>query len=219
MTVEQYYLIIKKLESIYQTYGIGVVIIILILIIGGFVLWKFIIKRTEIIAEEASEKSLKKFQSQVDMELFRHQTKHQKQIDAIHSTYQKLQLITAMINYTLSGEKFEQQIKPQEEIQRLIQYRHDFKHIFLQNRLLFPEKLCYKIDLLIPTVDSFIEIYIGGIRPEPSDEDKEFYEANNNGAYIAGFWGQDDFDLTLKQLKEISIDIEHEFRKIYGTFE
>ena len=94
----------------------------------------------------------------------------------------------------------------------------DFKKTYKQNRLLFPESLCKKIDTIIPSVDKFIEIYENGLLPDPPQEVKEL-QKENGGLHSAGIWRTDAFDDTLQQLETVSKEIEIAFRKIYGTDE
>jgi hypothetical protein len=101
----------------------------------------------------------------------------------------------------------------------LIKFRHEFKDIYHQNRLLFSEHLCKKIDSLIPTVDQFIETYSGGLFPEPSEEEKALNAEHIGGLYFAGVWKVNAFENIIAQLEQISKEIETEFRKIYGTNE
>lgn len=127
--------------------------------------------------------------------------------------------MTSIIKYIMKGEKYTQPMKPEEEVSYMIKFRHDFKDIYNQNRLLFPKQLCDKIDTLIPTIDDFIDTYSDGLFPEPSEEEKEYNAEQNGGMYIAGIWGIDAFEPTITQLEQISCEIETEFRKIYGTNE
>lgn len=209
--------IVERLNKIEQMYGIGGMLIVVTFSIVLILSWKYLVKRTELIAYEASEELLKKFQANLDKELVKFQTKHQKQVDAIHDTFQKFQRMTSTINFMMNGGKFTSNLKPDEEISALIKFRHDFKQTYFQNKLIFPKQLCEKIEGVFPTIDDFIETYVGGIFPEQSEEEKEFNSQQNGGLYLAGVWGSEEFDEVLAQLEKISIDIESEFRKIYGT--
>ncbi|TDS13063.1 hypothetical protein B0I21_105196 [Sphingobacterium paludis] len=217
MQVNEIDKVVKKLNAIEQVFGIGGVILVIALAVVLILTWKYLVKRSELIAQEVSEQSLKKFQSNLDKDLVKFKTNHQKQVDAIHDTFQKFQRMTSVINYMMKGEKFTQHIKPDEEVRYLINFRHEFKDIYHQNRLLFPKQLCEKIDALIPTVDEFIETYNGGLFPEQTEEEMEFNAQNNDGYYIAGIWNIGAFEGTLTELEQISTEIENEFRKIYGT--
>lgn len=194
-------------------------IIIFIALLSALV-WRFLVKRTESIAEKAAEKSLKKFQSQLEKELVRFQTKHQKQIDIIHQTFQIFQRLKSVVNYVIYGEKFTQQMSPEVELVHLIKYRHEFNEIYQQNHLLFPKHLCGKIDALIPVIDKFIETHEKGIRPFHAETEQNMVENKVNDSYkIVGFWSHEAFKETLSQFDQISKEIEIEFRKIYGTNE
>lgn len=211
--------VLEALSKIEQLFGFGATIIVITLSVALVLTWKYLIKRTESIAQEASEQSLKKFQSDLDKELVKFQTKHQKQVDAIHETFQTFQRLTSMINFILKGDKFTQPLKPEEEISYMMKFRQEFKNHYNQNRLLFPKQLCEKIDTLIPIVEEFIETYHGGLFPQESEEEIQSNSEQNGGMYVAGIWGAGTFDNILIQLDQISKDIEIEFRKIYGTNE
>lgn len=210
--------IVEKLNEVENFFGFWGVVIFIIAVLTLILSWKYLVRNIERIAEETSEKSLKKYQSRLDKELVKFQTKHQKQVDAIHETYQKFHRLTGIINFIMKGENFTQQIKPHDDVKLLIQFRHDFKGIYQENRLLFPEHLCDKIDALIPSVDNFIETYNSGLFPEREEEEEEPITEENGGLYLAGIWAEPAFD-GLEQLEQISKDIETEFRKIYGTNE
>jgi hypothetical protein len=219
MEVKEVDSIIEKLNNIQNTYGIGGVILIITLVVILLLSWKYLTKSSELIAEEASEKSLKKFQTQLDKDLIKFQTKHQKQVDAIHETFQKFQKMTSTINFLLNGENFSRPPDAREEIFNLINNRQDFKAIYNQNRLIFPVKLCSKIDELIPSIDEFINTFSNGLFPEQSEQEKEYNSEQNGGLFIAGLWSSNAFETVLEQLKQTSNEIEIEFRKIYGTNE
>lgn len=61
--------IVKSLEKIQTVFGLTGVIIVITLVIVGFLLYKYLVKSVEIVAEEASNKSLIKFQSTIDDKL------------------------------------------------------------------------------------------------------------------------------------------------------
>lgn len=204
-----------KLTHVISVYGIGVGVLFILTVVVIILSSRYLIRQTELFVEESSEKTLKNFQSHLDKELVKFQTRHQKQVDAIHEVFQKLQIMTSTINYIMKGEKFTQDIKLQESLSYLIKFRHDFKEAYQQNRLLFPLQLCNRIDSLIPTVDNLIETLENGILPEYEEEDLS--EEEKGGVHIVGVWKEDAFDKTLSDLGQISKEIEVEFRKIYGT--
>ncbi|MFI5221563.1 MAG: hypothetical protein ACHQK8_04495, partial [Bacteroidia bacterium] len=72
-------------------------IINILVIIGLPLLWIYLKKFSESIAERASEKSLKKFQSSLDKELVKFETTRIKQIDAIQDTYKKFNDLTTLV--------------------------------------------------------------------------------------------------------------------------
>jgi len=217
MTVEDIDKIIEKLESIEQFYGISGVILILVLVFGGFLLWRFIIKRTEKIAEEISNKNLKTFQTELDKGLVKFSSKHQKQIDAVQDCYQKFQELQSFINFVIKGEKFTEQMLPEEQVKYLSSYRLEFKRSFNRNRILFPENLNNQIELLFPKIDTFIQDFIDGLLPIPTEE--ELPEEYRSEVQIAGIWPVGKLEPTLEEMENIGKEIEKEFRKIYGTDE
>jgi len=217
MTVEEFDKIIEKLNSIQQLYGYGGVILILFLIVGSYIFWKFLIKRTEKIAEEISDKNLKTFQSELDKGLVKFSSKHQKQIDAVQDCYQRFQELNSFINFVSQGEKFTAQMKPDEEVEYLSKYRLEFKRSYKRNKILFPKKLNNKIESLFPKIDTFIEDYIGGLLP--TMEEDGIPDEYRSEVQLAGIWPMGKLELTLEEMDEIGIEIESEFRKIYGVEE
>jgi hypothetical protein len=209
--------VMDKLENIEKVFGIGGVISVIIAILIVIFTFKFLQKKTEKFVENISEKSLREFQSKLDKELVKFQTKHQKQVDAVHEIYQKFQTMTSTVNYILHGENFTQRLSAEEEIQHLIGFRHDFKHLFNQNRLLFPPEVCTKIDAIFPSVDTFIDTFSAGLFPKQPPEHQQMNAEENGGLIITGIWKAETFDSILEELNSISNDIENEFRKIYGT--
>jgi hypothetical protein len=73
--MEEFEKVVEKLDTIRQFYGVAGVFLVLFIGIGGIVLWKFLIKRIEKIAEEITDENLKKFQSSLDKELVKFSTK------------------------------------------------------------------------------------------------------------------------------------------------
>jgi hypothetical protein len=192
--------IVNKLDLIQNSlgaWGVAITITLGVLFLG---LWIYFKKTVEKSAEVSADKSLQKFQSHLDKELVKFSTKHQKQIDAVHECYSRLQRLTSIINYTQNGEKFTQQGQPEETLQILINARHDFKIVYRENRLLFSKGLCGKIDKLIPTVDKYIEVYEGGLL-YLTEEEIDRNAEENNGVYIAGLWRHDAFNEILSTYK------------------
>ncbi|MDD2345140.1 MAG: hypothetical protein PHY85_03250 [Bacteroidales bacterium] len=203
MTIDEIEKILSKLESIQQSFGVGWLIIILIIIIGGFILYKYFIKRTEEIAKEITEKNIIKFSSRL-----------QKQIDAVQDCYQSFEKLQSFINFLINGEKYSSKIEPSLELDNLKLYRLEFKKSFNKNKLLFPNELIEKIESLFPEIDAFIEKYSEGILQENSNIT---FEIEGNEEIIDGFWRMDDLEPTLDKMDEINKSIIKEFRKIYGT--
>lgn len=203
--------ILDQLRFIKITFGIGGGILIFILLVAVPIAWTFLQKKFGRIAEEASEKSLKKFQSEIDKENFKFQIKHQKQIDTIQEVYQKLQDVISIILFLKVGDKFYEQMHPQDEMKELIARRHAFKNIYFKNRLVFSRELRIKIEELLPVIDEFVGDYIEAISPEFKTD--EYVEIE--GTQLAGIWPIDKLDI--KKLESISRKIEDEFRKLLGV--
>jgi len=217
--MDELHKVVEDLNSLKAAYGIGITFLVILIFIIMYALYKYIGKAAEKAAEEASEENLKKFQTHIDQELVRFQTKHQKQVDAVHEVYQKLQKLIGMINFLVHGQKFTPSGGPlQAKVDHLIQCRHDFANIFGLNRLIFSKTLVLKIDELIPIIDSWIETYQNGLLPPP-DRDEEQDEDEEQGYYFGGIWAVDAFDDIEKRMNLVSEEIETEFRKIYGTNE
>lgn len=213
--MEDIEIIVDRLESIERFYGLGGVIVIIILVIVGILIWKFAVKLTEKTAEEISEKSIKQFQSILDKELVRFSTKHQKQVDAVQDCFQQFQQLQSFVNYVVKGEKFTAPMTPKEEVQYLATYRLDFKRSYDKNRILFPKGLNKKIESLFPELDTFIDDYIGGLLPTYTDDNiPEEFRAESQ---LAGIWPVGKLEPTLKKMEEINNEIETEFRRINGT--
>ena len=203
MKIEEIEKIINKLELIEQSLGLGWLIIIVVLIIGGFFLYNFFIKRTEEIAKEITEKNIVKFSS-----------RFQKQIDAVQDCYQNFEKLQNLINVIINGEKYTSNIEPSQELDNLKKYRLEFKKNFNGNKLLFPNALIEKIESLFPEIDAFIDSYSKGILEENSHITVELEGKTN---IIKGYWRMDDLQPTLDKMDEINKSIIKEFRKIYGT--
>jgi hypothetical protein len=217
MTLEETEKIIEKLNSMIQLYGVGGLILILLLIFGGFLFWKFLIKRTEKIANEISEKKLKEFQSELDKGIIKFSSKHQKQIDAVQDCYQKFQELQSFINFVIKGDKFTAQMQPDEEVKYLASYRLEFKRSYSRNHILLPKNLNSRIEELLAEIDQFLEDYIDGLLPFSPQDNIPAEERSD--IEIAGIWSVGKLEPTLEKMEEISKGIESEFRKIYGTDE
>lgn len=206
----------KILSEVQKNLGIGAVIVIIVFGVIGYVLFVRLKRNTEIAVEEASEKALKKFQFNLDNDLHKSQTKHQKQIDAVQETFQKFQEMTSSINQLLYPDPFVQPVDSKTQLSIIVNHRNEFKKIYESTRLLFPINLCNQIDEVIPTVDNFVQVFHGGMF-ELTEEDIDRNAEENGGMYISGIWGAGAFNEVLDNLKNISEKLESEFRKIYGT--
>jgi hypothetical protein len=211
MNTSEFEAIINRLNEIEKVFGLSGLVLVAIVSSILFISWRYLIRRTDVIANEVSEKYLKEFQSKIDRDLFKFKTKRQKQINAIHDVFSRYQKMTRMINYVIKGEKFTAPLNPSEELEHLISCRHNFKSMYYENKLLFPEYTCEKIELLILKIDEFIETYESGLIEPDKDTMK------NQSSYLVGIWSNDEFDPLLKDLENVSNIIESEFRKIYGS--
>lgn len=211
----------KEIQNANTNYGILITILVAIVIVGLFFSWIYFRRKVETIAEISSEKSIRKFQQSIDKDLHRFKSTHQKQIDVIHDIYVRLTKLTRMINYLLKGEKFTSSGNPHEEVEHLFKLRHDFHSNYFPNKIIFPKSLCEKIENILPEIDKFIETYKDGLFPpdaSPVNYQIEHEEAVEEGTlYLAGVWSDDTLQKIEIQLNEISVEIETEFRKIYGT--
>lgn len=213
--MENIQIVVDRLESVEHYYGIGGVILIVLLIIIGILIWRFALKLTEKTAEEISDKSVKQFQSLLDKELVKFSTRHQKQIDAVQDCFQQFQQLQSFVNYIIKGERFTAPISPEEELNYLAKYRLEFKRSYARNRILFPERLNQKIETLFPELDKFIEDYMSGLLPTtPITNIPEEFRSESQ---LAGIWPLGKLEPTLMKMEEISKGIEAEFRKLYGT--
>ena len=83
--------IANRLEQIENTFGLWGVILAIGLGIFLIALWTYFKTSIQKTAEKSAEESLKKIQSHLDKELLKFSTRHQKQVDAVHECYLRLQ--------------------------------------------------------------------------------------------------------------------------------
>ncbi|WP_133256815.1 hypothetical protein [Hymenobacter edaphi] len=218
-----------KLESIEKTFGVIGVLIVLLLIITGWVVYMYLQKSVEKLAEEVSEKSLKKYQIALDKELaefsVKASTRHQKQVDAMQEVFSRFQDLKMLINFMIKGDKYYSGADGHEELASLLERRTAFKVNYSKYRILFSVELCDKIDSLISSVDKFMDVYGSGLMPKKTEEQLEWerqqqeefgYPEENTGLFIAGIWKQDAFNEIISDFERIGAEIEDEFRKIHG---
>jgi len=205
----------KQFNALKQAFGW--VAAISLLVLDGLLLlaWKFVTKKIEKAAEVASEKSLRKFQAQIDQDNTRFQTQHEKQINALEDLYKHFEALSSVIKYTMKGEEFTADISVQDQVRMLVRYRHDFKTSFQQNRLRLKTELCDRIEALLPVVDEFIETFEGGIMPGGPPEAPDGEEPNE--LYIAAIWPSGLLDGIIDRIDIIASAIETDFRTAYGT--
>jgi hypothetical protein len=204
----------EMLENFERTFGIIGVVFAIAIIIGITFLYRYLVKLIEITAEEKSQKTLLVMNAKLDKELTKFQSKHQKQVDAIHETFQSLQRVNLAFDLIMNGDKFNQ-VTPRQEVELIITNRNQFKYTYHQNIILFPKELNSKIDSLIPKIDSFIETYNSGLLSEPPQNEDQSSE-KENVLILAGVWSEDEFQI-LDELKLLLADIEKEFKKVYGS--
>jgi hypothetical protein len=210
----------EQLRNEVGWFSAGVAILLLLTL---FFVGKFLSKKIEKSAEEASEKTIKTFQAKLDRELAEHNVKfsatHQKQIDAIHEIYIRLQKLFRIIDFIMHGDKYYQELQPHRELKALIAHRTDFIKVYGLHKIVLPVSVCLKIDSLVPSVEYFIDTYKSGLFPEDSrlQSEEPDHENERNELLIAGIWKQEAFDETLEKLASVKGEIESEFRKIYGT--
>ena len=207
----------SQLITFFERYGFPAGLSILLCLIIIYFTWTFLVKRIEKMAEVVSEQTLKKYQAEIDKDLYKFQTKHQKQIDAIHDVYQKLQTLSGLLHFVMNGEPFTQPMNADEQLNNLILCRHDFKSKYMQHRLIFGATIRLAVDEFIVAVDDFITGFKSGLLPvslEPFDQ-----EGQNNGLHIAGIWKSGELDGLIKSVDEITSSIEKEFRGIFGIGE
>lgn len=197
--------IYEKLNEIEHTFGIWMVLFVIVFGVGMFFYWKYLLKAIELKAQEGFEKEMTKFN-----------TKHGKQVDAIHECYTRFEKLSSFINYMMNGDKYFAPMEVEQQMQLFIKFRQEFKDKFNEQRLVFLPGTCVKIDALFPVIDKYFETFRGGLL-QMSEEEKQRNADENGGVYIAGIYPQNTFEPILEQLEEVKKDIETEFRKIYGT--
>jgi hypothetical protein len=216
--------LVNQVESLKTNFGIGGALICLLVLLAIFFLWRYLTKSIEKSAEITSEKTIKKFQAQLDKELAEHSVKfsarHQKQIDAVHEIYIRVQNLFKIMDYMLHGDKYYPSFDQHNEVDSLIALRTDFIKIYGIHKIVLTKQVCSKIDNLIPSIEEFIDTYKSGLFPEGLQMEIEEPDGNKSEEgqlSIAGIWRQNAFDDTLKKLETVKNEIEDEFRKIYGT--
>lgn len=218
----------SKLQSIQNSFGILGVIIVLILGISIWGLSSYFSKLVEKLAEESSEKSLKKYQANLDKGLAEFSVKatarQQKQVDAIQEVYSRFQSLKMLIDFMVKGDKYYTGSDGHDEVDMLIERRNNFRLKFNHSRILFPKPLGEKVDALVISVEDFIDTYRKGLMPKRSEEEVQYAQEQRDEdpltggpyLYMAGVWRHDAFDDILGTFEQISGEIEDEFRKIHG---
>jgi hypothetical protein len=207
--------LLEQVESLKQTFGLLTAIIVTVGTLLFGIAWKFFLKKVEKVAEIASEKSLRKFQAEIDRDQTLFNTQHEKQVDALEQIYKHFESLSSAIKFTMHGEKFTQDETPEDLVKMLIKFRHAFKNSFFENRLRLNSDLCQRIETLLPIVDEYIENFEGGIMPGGPPEIPEGEEPQE--MYIAAIWPAELLDGIVDRINEIAIEIESDFRSAYGT--
>ncbi|WP_454804239.1 hypothetical protein [Mucilaginibacter phyllosphaerae] len=206
---------IKAFSELKHTLGVYAAISLLVLCVISFAAWQFFIKRLEKAAEVAFEKSLKKFQAELDRDNSRFQSQHEKQMNALEAIYKPFSSLSSVIRFTMKGEKFTAEMGTGEQVQLLVSYRHEFKSAFQRNRLRLSAELCQRIEALLPVVDEFIEAFEGGIMPGQPDIPGE--ELEEGQLFIAAIWPMGLLEGIIERIDVIAAEIETDFRTAYGT--
>lgn len=205
----------SEISAFFEKYGYGAGMCLIILLIIMILAWTFLVKRMERMAEDVSEKTLKKYQANIDKDLYKFQTTHQKQIDAIHEVYQRLQALSGLLHFVMNGEPFTSPMAASNQLEQLILCRHEFKREYQLHRLVFGKDIRQSMDEFLVAIDQFITGFKSGLMPVSSDalegEDLE------SGLYIAGIWKQGELESLVEKVDGITVSIEEEFQLIYGT--
>lgn len=159
--------LLKKVESIQNTLGLGAAIACLIILIAIFFLWHSLKRKIEKSAEITSEKLIKQFQLELDKDLQEYSTrlsyKYQNQTKAIDEVYSQFAVLTSYLDFLNKGGKYEEQTNPFEDCEKLIKYRREFIKIFERRKIYMPELLNKKINDLMPVLEDFIDTYKSGL--------------------------------------------------------
>lgn len=212
--------LLKKIESIQSTLGIGTAIICLILLVAIFFLWHYLKRKIEKSAEVSSEKIIKQFQSQLDKELqefsIQLSYKYQNQTKAIDEVYSQFAMLTSYLDFLNKGDKYEEQTNPYEDSKILISHRREFIQIFERRKIYLPESINRKIYDLLPVLDNFIDTYKSGLFSSDSAIELS-YTDNDEKFIVAGMWNQKKFDQTVVKFASVQKELEHLFRSISDT--
>jgi hypothetical protein len=154
-----------------------------------FFLKSYIGKKAEVIAQAAAEKSLKKFQGEIDKDLVKYSTKHQKQIDAIHDTFKVFDPLNKIMNSLFDGGQFSEKNDSKKQLENLKMKRDEFKQVFDENRLIFSRPLCAKIDDALNIIDDYIQAFKDGIiHPTHRFADIELLQDGKKIGNVEGMW-------------------------------
>lgn len=194
-------------------------IILSSILTGGAVtviIWKVANKFGQVLIDL----SLKKYQQVLDREKILYSKRNEKQLNAIHECYSHFVHLNSFLLKSRHGDKYEIEHRmPKDNATMIIKLRNNFLEAYEPNRIVFTEQLCTKIDKLLPAVDKFIDTYRDGILPVPSPDEIEEMGENKSNVIITAMWAPNAFDDVMDELEKVKLDIEKEFRVIYGTKE
>lgn len=201
--------IYNKLNQIQAIYGWGILIIGLLSIAGLFLIWKFVNKKIELVAEESFER--KKTEHSVVFT-----NTYEKQINTIHNCYSKIQKVKLLMLNREGKDKFND-LPSKVIFQKLIEARKEFSEIYFENKIVFTKSVCNKIDNFLPKLDDYLtELNEGFSYIEYTPEQLEHHKKNKMPV-LAGMWIPEHTERVRVPLDEIIEDIESEFRKVHGT--
>ncbi|WGQ10717.1 hypothetical protein QG516_03485 [Pedobacter gandavensis] len=206
----------QDIETALNKWGIGLTIVLVISVIVTGLIGKFVVKKVEQIVSDNSERSMKTFQATIDKDLYKFQTKHERQVNAIHETYQKFQQLGTTINFLMKGDQFLEPPSGKQMVSEMVTSRIAFIDAYRTNKLLFSSELCLQIDALLPVVDQFIIAFNNGLFPEPLMTSEE-NENNEPQLVLGGIWAHGELEAIIEIFDQIANEIERDFRKIYGT--
>ncbi len=198
--------IYEKLNELQKIYGWGIAISIIVLVAGLILLWKLLDKKIELKATENFEK--RKTEHSVRFSL-----SHEKQINAMHNCYSKIQKIRLLMLNRDGDDKFNQ-LPSMTIFNNMIAAREDFKSTFYENRIVFSKELCSKIDNFFPRLDDYLTELNEGFGYIEYTPEQLKYARKKGERIISGMWIPTETEKVREPLDEIISDIDDEFRKI-----
>ena len=108
--------IYEKLNQIEQNFGVWMVLLVIVIGVGMFLYWKYLLKAIELKAQEGFEKEMTKFT-----------TKHGKQVDSIHECYSRFEKLSSFINHMMNGEKYVAPMDAERQTQLFLKFRSNLR--------------------------------------------------------------------------------------------